>query len=74
MQKIVQDADIFVIIGASLQVYPAAGLIDYVKDDIPIFIINPEETYYDGWRKVNHIKDVATKGVNKLRKILIKDY
>jgi len=70
-EKIVFDADILVIIGTSMQVYPAAGLIDCAPDDIPIYIINPQNTY-DGWRKVNHIDDVATSGTKKLKETLLK--
>ncbi len=39
--QIVQQADYLIVIGTSLQVYPAAGLIDYAKPDIPIFYIDP---------------------------------
>lgn len=68
---LVEQADIFVIIGTSLEVYPAAGLIDYVKDDAKLYLVNPESVY-DGWRKVKHIKKVATKGVAELKKLLLK--
>lgn len=69
--NIVESADIFVIIGTSLEVYPAAGLIDYVKDGVPIYLVNPEDVY-DGWRKITHIKKVATKGVKELKEKLLK--
>ena len=68
---LVESADIFVIIGTSLEVYPAAGLIDYVKDGISLYLVNPENVY-DGWRKINHIKKVATKGVKELKEKLLK--
>lgn len=68
----VEEADIFVIIGTSMEVYPAAGLIDYVKDNIPLYIVNPVSVY-DGWRKLNHIKKVATEGVKELKDILLKN-
>ena len=38
----VTSADIFIVVGTSLQVYPAAGLIDYVSSEIPIYIIDPK--------------------------------
>lgn len=66
---LVEQADIFVIIGTSLEVYPAAGLIDYVKEDAKLYLVNPENVY-DGWRKIKHIKNVATKGVKELKKLL----
>lgn len=46
--KEVEKADIFLIIGTSLQVYPAAGLIDYVPYDTPVFVIDPNETLPEG--------------------------
>lgn len=39
----VESADIFLIIGTSLNVYPAAGLISYVRKDVPIYLIDPNE-------------------------------
>ncbi|MCG8322896.1 MAG: NAD-dependent deacylase [Cytophagales bacterium] len=39
--KEVTTADIFVVVGTSLQVYPAAGLIDYVSRNVPVYIIDP---------------------------------
>ena len=41
--KIVEQADILVVIGTSLQVYPAAGLIHNAKNDTPIYLIDPNE-------------------------------
>ena len=66
----VSQADIFVIIGSSLNVYPAAGLIDYAKDDVPIFLIDPKDVKIPYGRNVTHIKDSATPGVEKLIKAL----
>lgn len=65
--KIASEADIFVVIGSSLQVYPAASLLGYVDDTSPIYIIDPNVvgsiTNYDN---MIHIKEVATEGVKKL--------
>ena len=69
--NIVKTADIFVIIGTSLEVYPAASLIDYVKRGSTIYLINPENVY-NGNRKIIHIKNVATKGVKELKTALLK--
>ncbi|MDN5211503.1 NAD-dependent deacylase [Fulvivirgaceae bacterium BMA12] len=38
----VTSADIFIVVGTSLQVYPAAGLIDYVSGEVPTYIIDPK--------------------------------
>lgn len=67
----VEEADIFVIIGTSLEVYPVAGLIDYVKNDTLLYLINPKNVY-DGWRNITHISKVATEGVKELKEILLK--
>ena len=65
----VEAADILLIVGTSLQVYPAAGLYAYAKADIPIYIIDPKDVpVRDG--RMTHIKDVATKGMEKICSIL----
>ena len=69
----VETSDIFVVIGTSLNVYPAAGLLNYVKNGQPIFLIDPKEvnTYR---RDVTFIKKGASEGViilsEQLRKFL----
>ncbi|MFM2293505.1 MAG: hypothetical protein RIS29_3318 [Bacteroidota bacterium] len=40
---IVEQADVFLIIGTSLNVYPAAGLINYVRNGVPVYLIDPNE-------------------------------
>lgn len=58
----VEAADILLIVGTSLQVYPAAGLYRYAGRDTPIYIIDPKDVLVrDG--RITHIKDVATKGM-----------
>ncbi len=49
---IVESADILVVVGTSLNVYPAAGLIHYAKADVPIFVIDPN-------RPAVHLKEVT---------------
>ena len=68
----VQQADIFVIIGTSLNVYPAAGLISYTKPHIPIFLIDPGAVNANGYYKINHIMKGASEGMNELKDILEK--
>lgn len=60
----VADADVLLIIGTSLQVYPAAGLYRYAKMDTPIYIIDPNDVPLKD-KRVTHIKDVATRGMEK---------
>lgn len=65
---IVADADIFVVIGTSLQVYPAAALIDYARKSIPKFIIDPKiPEVKPGFFS---IKYGASEGVEKLKEYL----
>lgn len=59
---IVQEADIVLIVGTSLQVYPAAGLYRYARYDAKICIIDPADVPIRESRIV-HIKDVATSGM-----------
>ena len=65
----VEAADIVLIVGTSLQVYPAAGLYCYAKTDTPIYIIDPQDVRVrDG--RIIHIKDVATKGMETFKKLI----
>ena len=65
--EVVRDADIFLVIGTSLTVHPAASLVRYAHPEIPRFIINPGEAYdpYDDHfpEGYEHIKENATTGV-----------
>lgn len=64
--KITSQADIFAVIGTSLNVYPAAGLIEYVPDSASLWLIDPKDVYVPGDRKVAVIKEPASKGVEVL--------
>lgn len=65
----VEAADILLIVGTSLQVYPAAGLYRYAKMQTPIYIIDPKDVpVRDG--RLTHIKDVATNGMEVFKNIL----
>jgi len=66
----VEKADIFVIIGSSLNVYPAAGLVQYAPAHAQIFLIDPKEVRVPGYRQVEVIQDVASTGVEALWKKL----
>jgi NAD-dependent deacetylase len=65
---IVREADIFVIIGTSLAVYPAASLINYVRRGVPVFYIDPKPAYTPEGMVV--IPEKATTGVAKLTELL----
>ena len=66
---VVEEADILLIVGTSLQVYPAAGLYAYAKADTPIYIIDPKDISVRD-RRITHIKNVATKGMEEFKKLL----
>ena len=67
----VLTADILIIIGTSMQVYPAASLKDYAKQNIPIIYIDPSDTYINS--SITHIKKKATQSLEEL-KIILKDF
>jgi len=71
--KITANAEIFIVIGTSLVVYPAAGLINYVRPGVPIYLIDPNPVNSPLTRKVEYIKEVASKGVEKLIEKLTKN-
>lgn len=60
------EADIFIIIGTSLNVYPAAGLVQYVKPNVPIYLIDPKPVMTAGRHKVMHIQKGASEGMKEL--------
>ncbi len=69
--KIVRQADIFVIIGTSLNVYPAAGLIDSVPKHVPIFVIDPNQPQMAASHHITFIREVASEGVKQLKNKLL---
>lgn len=71
--KIVEKADILVIVGTSLQVYPAAGLLHYANKNVPVFYIDPKPaTIYDLSNQLEVISMNATEGVPYLKEKLMK--
>jgi NAD-dependent deacetylase len=69
--KITSTADIFVVIGSSLNVYPAAGLIDYAPEKASLWLIDPNDVYVPVNRNVEVIKEPASKGVEILTSRLL---
>ncbi|MDR0761756.1 MAG: NAD-dependent deacylase [Campylobacteraceae bacterium] len=68
--NIVSNADIIVIIGTSMQVYPAAGLIHYAKQNVQIFLIDPSDVDIP-FASVNVIKEKASVGMRILTEKLL---
>lgn len=67
---LVAEAEILVIIGTSMNVYPAAGLINYVSPSVPIYLIDPNEVSIAGSSRISVIRKGAGEGVDELIKLL----
>ncbi len=67
--EIVSGADIMLIVGTSLNVYPAAGLYRYAPASTPVYLIDPEDVAVSDPRIV-HIREVATTGMTTFRKLI----
>lgn len=69
--QVMMQADIFVLVGTSLQVYPAAGLIGYVADDVPKYILDRKIPTLGHYKNIHLIEKPATEGIRDLMKILM---
>ncbi len=69
--RIVTKADIFIVVGTSLQVYPAAGLVDYVPDSAPKYIVDPNLPHIANIPNHQSIQEKAVAGLAKLCKELL---
>ncbi len=68
--NMVAHADIFVIIGTALAVYPAAGLTNYLRPGIPVYVINPDAGHEQFSSQIEYIETGAVEGVKILHKKL----
>ena len=66
----VEQADIFVIIGTSMNVYPAAGLLHYVPRAAEVYLIDPKPVDTHSARAIHVIRKGASEGVQELRRLL----
>ncbi len=69
--KISSEADIFIVIGTSLNVYPAASLVYYVKKGTPVYLIDPHAEMLSGVTNLTVLRETAGTGVPKLVKKLM---
>ena len=67
---VVAEADIMVIIGTSLNVYPAAGLVAYAKPSAPIYLIDPNAVNTGRYRNIRRIMKGASEGMRELTEML----
>ena len=69
--EITSKADILIIIGTSMQVYPAASLVNFIKPNTPIYFIDPKPSITkNDFNNLKIISDFASEGTNKLISIL----
>jgi NAD-dependent deacetylase len=71
---ICQKADIFLVVGTSLNVYPAASLIDYVPPKCPVFLVDPNKIVAPVYREHSFIQEKAGAGLQSLKDKLIREY
>ncbi|MBC7616343.1 MAG: NAD-dependent deacylase [Pedobacter sp.] len=69
--EICEQADFFMLVGTSLAVYPAAGLIDFVPSDTPKYIIDKKIPAVNQYKNIIKIEKVATEGVKEVAKQLL---
>ena len=69
--KAAMEADIFVIIGTSLNVYPAAGLVSYVPRGAQLYLIDPKPVKVPYGLDIHTIQKGATEGMRELMEILL---
>ena len=62
--EIVSECDILLVIGTSLVVYPAAGLVNYVRNGVPLYLVDPKPIHV-GYKYYTQIQDVATAGMRR---------
>jgi NAD-dependent deacetylase len=68
---IASQADIFLVVGTSLVVYPAAGLLDYVANNVPTYIIDPAIPEVRRSINLHFIAEKASKGMEMVKKEIL---
>lgn len=68
--RLTQEANIFLVIGTSLQVYPAAGLLHYTPNQCPVYLIDPNQIQHFNDDSVHVIQEKATTGMNQFIDLL----
>ncbi len=67
---VAREADIFLIIGTSLNVYPAAGLVSYVRNECPVYVIDPGEVHPAYRKNVTFIRETAVSGIGRFTELI----
>lgn len=68
-----KKADIFLVVGTSLQVYPAAGLLDYVSSQNPVYLVDPKASAPSYMTNLNIIRETAANGLPALVEQLLSE-
>jgi len=68
--KLVEDADLMLVIGTSLQVYPAAGLVQYFDTRKQLYVIDPKKVPVSRTQNIHFIEEKATDGMIELMKLI----
>jgi NAD-dependent deacetylase len=71
--KLVSKADIIVVAGTSLAVYPAAGLVSYANHDAKMYVLDPSAVQIGG-RRVKYIRERFASGMPGLKDVLVKEF
>lgn len=77
MEKAIEEtlqADIFLVVGTSLVVYPAAGLVDYVDEGVPIFVVDPNLPSMRQRPNLHRYEEKASTGMQKIAALLREKY
>ncbi|MGQ1787360.1 SIR2 family NAD-dependent protein deacylase [Saccharicrinis sp. GN24d3] len=69
--ELIQEAEMVLVVGTSLNVYPAAGLLNYIKDTIPIYVIDPGSPAFTPQENITFIQKKASHGMEELIDILM---
>jgi NAD-dependent deacetylase len=71
--SIMQQADVFILVGTSLAVYPAAGLIDFVSPEVPKYVVDKRIPLVQHYRHVIQVELPATEGMVEVKRLLLKE-
>ncbi|WP_299760734.1 NAD-dependent deacylase [uncultured Pontibacter sp.] len=77
MEKAIEhtlEADIFLVVGTSLVVYPAAGLVDYVSHEVPVFVVDPNLPSMRAHSTLHQYEEKASTGMMKIAQLLKTKY
>jgi NAD-dependent deacetylase len=72
--NLASEADVFVVAGTSMLVYPAAGLIEYVAHEIPKYIVDPNKPNIAGGTNIHFVTEKASTGMDKVKATILKEF